>query len=107
MTKLDYLKVIDILAKTLNMEIFDMKFPDKTDDKFVVIMSGTDKTMKTLKVSLLEDHLDLTFLKNYFAKREFDKWLAEFEYELEQEFQHNVNVHASRDASNYLIKVRY
>ena len=107
MAKLDYLKVIDILAKTLNMEIFDMKFQDKTGDKFEVIMSGTDKTMKTLKVSLLEDNLDLTFLKNYLSKREFDKWLAEFEYELEQEFLHNINVHAGRDASNYIIKVRF
>ena len=80
-----------------------MKFPDNAGDKFEVIMQGEDKSLKTATASLLEN----TLFKNYISKSDFGKWLAKFEYELEQAFLHNINVKATPDASHYKITVRY
>ena len=105
MPKIDYMKVIGALSKTLNLETIDMKFHDTSTDRLEIIMGGAAVQEKKFNLSLSNFSVELTFSKQYLSTKEFDKWIARFEYELEQAFMKNVAIHASGDASNHIIKI--
>jgi hypothetical protein len=107
MMKINYMKVIDILARSLRMEKVDMQFPDATTNNFEFIMVGPDKVKKPFKLAVKDYNLELALLKNCFTNREFEKWLSAFEYDLEQTFLQNITVHAHEDASAYIIKIAF
>ena len=108
MTKIDYMKVIDVLARTLKMEGIEVTYPGKSNNKKGELsLTGSDKTRIKFKLTLQDYHLELTLLKKYFTDREFEKWASEFEYELEQTFFDNISIHVDTDVSNYIIRVEF
>ncbi len=105
MPKIDYMKVLDVAAKTLNADKFEIDRPIQAGDKFEVTATSSEKAPKKFTVSLSEGGLELEFSKNNFPNREFEKWLADFEYGLEQAFLTNVNVKTNREATKCLVRI--
>ncbi len=105
MPKIDYMKVIGALSKTLNLETIDMKFHDASTDRLEIIMGGTGVQEKKFNLSLSNFSVELAFSKQYLSTKEFDKWITRFEYELEQTFMKNVAIHTGGDTSNHIIKI--
>src|SRR4030042_884551 len=93
MSALDYMKVIKVLSKTLNIEHYDVHFPTESTNMLIVTMAGGDKEQKTFKLTIRGYEIELAFHKHYFPDRDVDRWRAYFEYELEQAFVKNINVH--------------
>jgi hypothetical protein len=105
MPKVDYMKVIGAMSRTLNLETIDMKFRDKSTDRLEVTLGGDAVQEKKFLLSLSDYAVELVFSKQYLAGRDFDKWVTRFEYELEQAFVRNVDMHVSGDTSNHILKI--
>jgi hypothetical protein len=105
MVKIDYMKVIGVLSKTLKMETIDIKFIDKSVDKLEITMGGPAKQEKKIHLAMSDYTLNISFPKDYLLSKEFDRWCSTFEYELEQAFLRNVSTQVDKDISNHIIKV--
>ncbi len=106
MSKIDYMKMIGVLSKTLNLETIDMKFPDKSTDRLEVILGGDAVQEKKFNLSLSDFSVELVFPKEYLQGKEFSKWLLKFEYELEQAFFKNAETDVTGDAANHIIRIK-
>jgi hypothetical protein len=107
MAKIDYMKVIGVLSKTLKMETIDVKFIDKSVDKLEITMGGPAKQEKKFQLAMSDYTLNISFPKDYLSSKEFDRWCSTFEYELEQAFLRNVSTQVDRDISNHILKVTF
>ena len=106
MPSIDYMAVIDLLAKTLRQEHVDVRFPDKSVDRIEAVMSSPDAPPRSFIVTVQADRLEISFPKNYYSDREIDAWLPSFEYELEQKFLRNVEVSMEKDISRHIVKIK-
>jgi hypothetical protein len=102
---IDYMKVIGVMSKTLQLETIDLQFPDKSIDRLEITMGGQAQPEKKFRLNLSAFSFELVFSLQYLGGKLFDKWLTSFEYELEQAFMKNVEVHDHKDLSNHVIKV--
>jgi hypothetical protein len=107
MSKIDYMKVLDIAAETLKTGRFKIDYPVKTGEKFEITMQGAGRTPNKFTATLLENELELVFPKDNFLDHEFKKWLADFEYELEQAFLININIKAGQEASKFTVRITF
>ena len=107
MTKVDYMKVIGVLSKTLQLETLNLQYADKSAERLDVTMGGTAKQEKTFRLAMKDYTLELTFPKTHIEVRAFDKWISAFEYELEQAFSRNVSVQINHDAEHYTLKMSF
>lgn len=106
MSTIDYMAVIDLMAKTLRQEHVDVRFPDKSVSRIEAILTAPESPPKSFILSVLSDRLDISFPKDYYSDREIDKWLPAFEYELEQKFTRNVEVTIEKDITKHIIKIK-
>jgi hypothetical protein len=105
MSKIDYMKVVAVLGRTLKLETVDMKFQDSTTDRLEITLGGKSIPEKKFLLSISDFSLELVFPAEYLQGRDLDKWLSSFEYELEQAFLRNVNLHINSDSSKHSIRV--
>jgi hypothetical protein len=105
MTKIDYMKVVGVLGRTLKMETVDMKFQDSTSNRLEVTMGGPSMPEKKFQLSIADFSLELAFPADYLQGRDLQKWISSFEYELEQAFVTNIELHVNSDASKHVIRV--
>ncbi len=105
MAKIDYMKIIGALSKTLNLETIDMKFQDKSTDRLEITMGGEAVKERKFTLTLADFSLELAFSKQYLTGRDFDKWVTNFEYELEQAFVSNVDIDVQGDPSNHVLTI--
>ena len=92
MTKIDYRRVIDLMARTLKLDRnVEVTNPEKEFNIFAVVMTGINDEWKKCKVILHDFSLDLIFEKKFFTERDFEKFASNFEYELEQTFFKNIS----------------
>jgi hypothetical protein len=105
MSKIDYMKVVGVLGRTLKLETIDMKFQDTTSNRLEITMGGPSMPERKFLLSIADFSLELTFSSGYVQGRDLQKWLSAFEYELEQAFMSNVDLHVNSDSSRHVIKV--
>jgi len=106
MSKLDYMKMISILSKTLKMETIDITFLDKSVDKLEITLGGPAKQERRFELTLSDFSVYLSFPKDLLSEKEFYKWCSVFEYELEQAYLMNVGLHVDNDVSHYILKLK-
>jgi hypothetical protein len=107
MGKIDYMKLIGVLSKSLKMEILDVKYTDKSIDKLEVTLGGQSMPGKIFRLSISNFSADIVFQKEYLDDPAFDKWKSAFEYELEQAYAMNISIQVDRDTSNHVVKVNF
>lgn len=105
MATIDYMKLIGVLSRTLKLEIIDVKFHDKSTDRLDITMGGEAVQEKKFLLSLTGFSAELAFPKQYLTGKDFEKWISRFEYELEQAFMKNAEIHTGADASNHILKI--
>ncbi len=105
MAKIDYMKVVGVLGRTLKMETVDMKFQDSTSNRLEVTMGGPSMPEKKFQLSIADFSLELAFPAAYLQGRDLQKWISSFEYELEQAFVTNIDLHVNSDASKHVVRV--
>jgi hypothetical protein len=105
MSKIDYMKVVGVLGRTLKLETVDMKFQDASTDRLEITMGGRSIPEKKFLLSISDFSLELAFPAAYLQGRDLEKWLSSFEYELEQAFVKNVDLHINSDSSKHTVRV--
>jgi hypothetical protein len=106
MPKIDYMKMISILSKTLKMETIDIKFVDNSEDKLEITLGGAARQERRFELTLSEFSVYLTFPAELLSPREFETWRSVFEYEMEQAYLMNVCLHVDKDFSHYVLKMK-
>ena len=108
MSKIDYLKVIDLMARTLKLDQHvDVANPDKEFNVFAVEMKGINEDIKQCRLVVRDFDMDLVFKKIYFTEQEFEKFISRFEYDLEQTFFKNIEMDVDEDVVNYKVKIHF
>ena len=105
MSKIDYMKAVGVLGRTLKMETVDMKFQDTASNKLEITLGGPSMPEKKFLLSIFDFSLELVFSASYLQGRDLQKWLSSFEYELEQAFLKNVDFHVNTDSSKHTIRM--
>ena len=108
MSRIDYLKVIDLMARTLKLDQHvDVSNPEKEFNIFAVEMKGINEDVKHCKLVVRDFDMDLIFKKIYFTESEFEKFTSKFEYDLEQTFFKNIEMDFDEDVVNYKVTIKF
>jgi hypothetical protein len=109
MSKIDYRKVIELMAKSLKYEKkVETTNPEKEINIFEVEFTSINDSIKICRITVNEYDLEIGFPKKYFTDhREYDKWINAFEYELEQSFFKNIKIDLGDDLMNHKIRVHF
>jgi len=106
MPAIDYMKVLDIAAFTLetasHIELIAL---DLT--LFSAKLSRDDGSIFEIIMKVSDFDLELTFNKDILNKKEFEKWLNRFEFQLEQNFYKNISIEQSQSKSEYRLLVKF
>jgi len=106
MPPIDYMKVLDIAALTLDTEShIEVKAQDL--NIFNASLSSEDGSLFEIQMKINEYDLELSLDKKVMDKKQFQKWLTKFEYQLEQQFFKNISIHQSETKNEYKVKVQF
>ena len=106
MPPIDYMKVLDIAAFTLETAShIELRALDLT--LFSARLSRDDGSTFEILMKLNEFDLELTFSLDILDKKEFPKWLSKFEFQLEQNFFKNITLEHSRTGKEYKIQILF
>lgn len=106
MTSIDYMKVLDIAALALeseshiNVEALDLK-------KFRANIKSPEGKDLEFYVNLSEFSMELSVDRDMFEPKKLRKWLAEFEYHLEQHFFKNIVIENTENSREFKIKIDF
>jgi hypothetical protein len=108
MAKIEYMKVLDIIAKLFNAEK-DLHVDAIHDeaDIFTAHMIDLNENRYECKLINHKYKMDISFSKDYMDKYAFKNWLSNFEWELEQQFFVNISLTVDPEATEYRIKISY
>lgn len=106
MPPIDYMKVLDIAATT--MEISSHIEVQALDIKlFKAVLTRDDGSIAEIFIRVGDYDLELSLDKTALNKKEFQKWLSKFEFELEQVFFKNINLKSSETKLEYKINIEF
>jgi len=106
MPAIDYMKLLDIAALTLEtsshieVNALDLKL-------FKAVLSREEGSDIEILVKIDEFEIELSFDNKIMSEKEFDKWLRKFEYHLEQHFFKNISIETSESKQDYRVKILY
>ena len=106
MASIDYMKVLDIAALTLeseshiNVEALDLK-------KFKAVIKSPEGRDIDFYVNLSDFSMELSVKRDMFEPKQLQKWLAAFEYQLEQNFFKNIVIENSENSREFRIKIDF
>ena len=106
MPPIDYMKVLDIAALTLEtashieVQALDLKL-------FKAALSREDGSVIEIIMNVGEFDLELSLEKKILNKKEFQKWLGKFEFQLEQNFLKNISFEQSETKKEYKVKIEF
>jgi len=106
MARIDYMKVIDVIAKTFGADKeFELKASHDKVDIFDVILKDIRGSSRDIKLLMDSQSLTIRFSRTSMDEKEFRKWVSIFEYELEQTFLINIKMTLEHESSTYVIKI--
>jgi len=104
----NYRKVIQIVAESFNAsEDLTIDAAHDKVDIFDVSFTSVQGERKQFRILRKKYELDVVLKKEYFPGKEFDTWLSNFEYELEQTFLTNIEIDVDDNPVNYEITVKF
>ncbi len=106
MPSIDYMKVLDIAAHTLESSSH-IKIEALDINMFKAILTKEDNSLIEIFTIVNEFDLELSFSKSILDKKEFIKWLSDFEFQLEQNFFTNISIEHSQSAREYKIMILF
>lgn len=103
---LDYRKVIIAVAKTLNASRdVTIDASHSRADIFDVTTAGEGGAPVKYRLEKLDAFMMLTIGHDIVPDPAFKRWIANFEYELEQTFLTNIRLETTRESSHYRVKI--
>lgn len=106
MTRVDYMRVIDIISELFKADKkVTLKAAGKEIENFEVVTRCEDGTILNYKIHLEKFDIFLLIDKKYFIDFPFEKWISDFEYDLEQMFIKNAHVSFTGEGKDYKIKI--
>jgi len=104
----NYRKVIQIVAESFDAsEDLTIDAAHDKVDIFDVSFTSVQGERKQFRILRKKYELDVVLKKEYFPGKEFDTWLSNFEYELEQTFLTNIEIDVDDNPVNYEITVKF
>lgn len=106
MPQIDYMKVLDIAALTLETSShIEIKALDLTIFNAVLIRADGSELNILVKTGNYE--IELTFEDIFPSNKEFEKWLSKFEFQLEQSFFKNISLEHSGNEKEHKVKILF
>jgi len=106
MSHLDYMKIIDIAASTLEHGS-DLQV-NATDLKvYAAKIRLSDASAVNIKIEIGDYDLEFNLNKKEISPKRFRKWISEFEYELEQVFLDNVKMSYKENRDEYILTIAF
>ncbi len=106
MTSIDYMKVLDIAALTLESESH-INVTAKDLKRFTALVKSPEGKDIEFDVRLSEFSMELSVKKEMFDPKDLQKWLTKFEYQLEQNFFKNIVIEKSDNSREFIIKIDF
>lgn len=106
MTSIDYMKVLDIAALAMEseshiqVEALDLK-------KFKAQIKSPEGKEIEILAAVSDFSMELTVDRDLFEPKQLRKWLAQFEYHLEQHFFKNIEIENSGNSREFKIKIDF
>lgn len=106
MPPIDYMKVLDIAAITLDtlshieVNAIDLKL-------FNAVLSREDGSIIEIQLKLDEYDLELSLDKKFLDIKDFQNWINKFEFQLEQNFFKNIYLEQTVTKKEYKIKMKF
>lgn len=106
MPPIDYMKVLDIAALTLEagshieLNALDLKL-------FKASLTREDGSVLSIILKINEYDLELSIDKEVLDKKQFQEWLTKFEFQLEQNFFKNISLERAESKNDYKIKILF
>ena len=106
MPDIDYMKVLDVAALTLEISshievtALDLKL-------FKAVLTHDNGSVLEIMVKVGDFDLELSLNKNSLDKKEFQTWLKKFEFQMEQVFLKNFTMKISETKQDYKIDIEY
>ncbi len=105
----EYHKVIDVLADSFSAakpveKNYRHDESNKMDMVEVAMKTAGDQRI-VCRVYLSTKELQLVFDKNHISEKNFEKFIARFEYDLEQAFLRNIHIERADTPNEYHLKI--
>ncbi len=100
---MEYLKIIDIVARILGSETNDLKARHDRVDIVEVTMTLTGGTKLPYKMFPTRYETEMVFSKKDLSPEQYKRLLTKLEFEMEQNFMKNIRIRASDEAVEYKI----
>ncbi len=103
----DYTKVIDEIAGHFKATDIDYQDFDRSSTRFNVSMIDPHGEKLDFEFVLADYHMFVTFDEKYQNESEINRWMSEFEYNLEQAFNRNIGIDVQHSGGTWNVKVEY
>jgi hypothetical protein len=106
MSRIDYMKVLDIAALTLEasssieLNTLDLKL-------YNAVLSLNNGNKVEIQMKIDDFDIELTLPKKIMPVKDFKNWLPKFEFQLEQIFLKNITLTHSEAKNDYKIKILF
>jgi len=106
MTSIDYMKVLDIAALAMESES-DIKVEALDLKKFKALIKSPEGKDIELLATVSDFSMELAVDRDLLEPKHLHKWLAQFEYLLEQNFYKNVVIENTENSREFKIKIDF
>jgi len=108
MAQFEYPKALELLAKKLKCgPALEYKSSGGKATTFAVVMDYPRGEARTCRVVLEQYSMRVAFPRTYIPAADFDRWLTDLEFDLEQLFLTDIKVAAERSDTDYQLTLRY
>jgi hypothetical protein len=107
MGSFEYTRVIDEIADHFKATEVDYQDFDRSTVRFNVTMIDPRGEKLDFEVVLADYSMLITFDENYQNESEMNRWMSQFEYNLEQTYSRNIGIEVQRSGGTWSVKVEY
>lgn len=106
MPHIDYMKLLHIAANTLetstqvDLNTLDINY-------YKAVLSRADRSNFEMLVRVHEFEIELAFSNKILTKKEMQKWLPKFEFQLEQNFLKNIEITQTESNNEYKLRIQF
>jgi len=106
MANVDYMKVFSAAAASLNMSE-DLNVAAVDINKYSALIKKNDTVEIEFIAELENSAIELTISKNSIPVKDYQRFLSNFEYNLEQKFFKNIQPVSTETGKEYRIKISF
>jgi hypothetical protein len=106
MSRIDYMKVLDTVALTLETSS-NIELHSQDLKHYSAVLTFEDGTKLDIQMKVDDFDIELELPKKIMPEKEYKNWLIKFEFQLEQIFLKNITLINSETKKEYKLKIQF